>query len=111
MKMALITLASALVAAGCGHGEGPSNRTSASAVEPAHAEISSGQAVDPDDVERVPVDVARRLVQNDEATLVCAYAGEDRFRQAALDGAISYEAFEEQLPSLSHQREIIFYCG
>jgi hypothetical protein len=43
--------------------------------------------------------------------LVCAYENEAKFREAALEGAISYNAFEEQRPSLPRDTELVFYCA
>lgn len=43
--------------------------------------------------------------------LVCAYDNEDKFKANYLEGAISLSDFREQLPSLSTDEEIIFYCA
>jgi hypothetical protein len=41
--------------------------------------------------------------------LVCAYDDEDRFRHIRLEGAISFREFQERLPSLDKDQEIVFY--
>jgi len=43
--------------------------------------------------------------------LVCAYDSNEQFRANRLSGALSFEAFKEMLPSLTKEREIIFYCN
>jgi hypothetical protein len=45
------------------------------------------------------------------ALLVCAYENEQLFLRNQLAGAISLHAFEERLPSLDKNAEIIFYCA
>lgn len=128
MKLVLLLLSAFVTAAvGCGRGDSPSNRTGADArvavaeVTPtkgpaagdeglaAPEEPPTKRVVAPDDVERVSVGDARRRVQAGQALLVCAYEGEERFQQVALEGAISYEAFQQRLSSLTTGQEIIFY--
>jgi hypothetical protein len=55
--------------------------------------------------------VVREKVEDGAALLVCAYEDEEKFRRMHLEGAISYADFTSRLPSLSKDREIIFYCG
>ncbi len=50
-------------------------------------------------------------VKSGTTLLVCAYDDEATFRRMKLQGAISLEEFKSILPSLSKDREIVFYCG
>ena len=45
------------------------------------------------------------------ALLVCAYDDDERCRKLHLEGAISFTEFKSKLPSLSKDREVIFYCA
>jgi hypothetical protein len=55
-----------------------------------------------------PEEVRRKLLLG-KALLVCAYESDTKFRQAALDGAISLADFETRKASLPRDSEIIFY--
>jgi hypothetical protein len=46
-----------------------------------------------------------------ETVLVCAYDDDARFRRNRLEGAISLAEFTSLLPTLSKDREIVFYCA
>jgi len=125
MKLARIWLAaSLLVVLGCDRQAGPQGGEPAP--DPAEAapgaeasptpppptpppEASPARTVTADEVPRVSVADARQRVQSGVALLVCAYRGEERFRQVALEGSISYEAFEQRLPSLPANQQVIFY--
>ncbi|MBN2318419.1 MAG: ArsR family transcriptional regulator [Acidobacteria bacterium] len=61
-------------------------------------------------VERISVEEARLKVQADEAFLVCAY-NDKRCVGLLLEGALTRREFEERLPSLSKEQEIIIYCS
>lgn len=104
-----VTTMFAALVVGCAQGEPPSN---APAPVSSRSEIAAPtRSISPGDVERVSVQDARARVQAGQALLVIAYPGEERFRQSALDGAISYDALEERIPALDAHQEIIFYCG
>jgi hypothetical protein len=45
------------------------------------------------------------------AILVCAYEDDEKFKALHLEGAISFNDFRLNLPSLSKNREIAFYCA
>ena len=60
---------------------------------------------------RMSVEDARRKVNSKEALLVCAYDDDEKFKNNHLQGAISLNEFRSNLPSLSTEQEIIFYCG
>ena len=45
------------------------------------------------------------------AVLVCAYEDNEKFKTLRLEGAISFTEFRSNLPSLSKNREIVFYCA
>lgn len=108
----LLVLSTLLAAVGCRGGEpAPSSGAGEHATQEASAGEPRAQAVSPAQVERVPVADARRLVQAGDALLVCAYDSDERYQQVALDGSISHAAFEQRLPSLPRDTEVIFYCA
>ena len=61
--------------------------------------------------ERISPKEVRRKVQSGKALLVCAYDDEEKFRNMHLEGAISFQEFQSRLPSLSKDKEIVFYCA
>jgi hypothetical protein len=50
-------------------------------------------------------------VKSGVALLVCAYDDDSKFKRMQLQGAISLNEFKSKLPSLTKDREIIFYCA
>jgi hypothetical protein len=60
---------------------------------------------------RITPQEAFSKVKAGQATLVCGYEDEEKFRAMRLDGAISFAGFQAMLPSLPKDREIIFYCA
>ncbi|HEY3246044.1 MAG TPA: ArsR family transcriptional regulator [Phycisphaerae bacterium] len=60
---------------------------------------------------RIQPSEARRKVQAGDALLVCAYDDDEKCRQNRLEGAISLNALQAQLPSISKNREMVFYCA
>lgn len=60
---------------------------------------------------RISVEDARQKVGAGTALLVCAYDDDDKFKNNHLQGAISLSDFRANLPSLSTEQEIIFYCA
>jgi len=63
------------------------------------------------EVPRVPPAEVKRKLASGEALLVCAYEDEAKFRERALEGAISLQEFESRLPALSRAQEVTFYCA
>ena len=63
------------------------------------------------DVERISAEAARRKVQDGSAVLVCAYEDEGKCASMKLEGALTPREFRGTLPSLSKDRELIFYCA
>ena len=55
-----------------------------------------------------PQDV-RGKMQTGKALLVCAYESDVKFRQAALEGAISFSEFEKRKATLPRETELVFY--
>lgn len=60
---------------------------------------------------RISVEEARQKASAGSALLVCAYDDDEKFKNNHLQGAISLKDFRAQLPSLSTEQQIIFYCG
>ena len=63
------------------------------------------------EVKRVSPQEARERVQSGNALIVCAYDGDDLFKQMHLEGGISLSELKSRLPLLSKTQEIIFYCA
>jgi len=51
----------------------------------------------------------RGKLQAGKALLVCAYESDVKFRQTALEGAISFGEFEKRNASLPRETELVFY--
>jgi hypothetical protein len=60
---------------------------------------------------RITPQDAYEKVKAGQAILVCGYEDEERFRALHLEMAISFDEFQNMLPALSRDREIIFYCA
>jgi len=45
------------------------------------------------------------------AIFVCAYEDDRKFRALHLEGAVSFNELRSNLPSLSKDQEIVFYCA
>jgi hypothetical protein len=58
---------------------------------------------------RVRADEVRQKLQSGEALLVCAYESDTKFRDTALDGAISFSEFESRKASLPRNVALVFY--
>jgi hypothetical protein len=58
---------------------------------------------------RVRPEEVRGKLQSGQALLVCAYESDAKFRQTALDGAISFSEFEARKATLARDLEIVFY--
>jgi len=61
-------------------------------------------------IERISVEEARSKVLAGEAFLVCAY-NDKRCQGLLLEGALTRREFEEKLPNLPAEQEIIVYCS
>lgn len=55
-----------------------------------------------------PADVRERVESND-AILVCAYQDEEKCRENRLSGALTFQEFQQRLPTLSKDESIVFY--
>ena len=64
-----------------------------------------------DPVRISPQDVHSKLQAGDPTLLVCAYANDEKFKENALEGAISYGDLQSKLTSLATDNEIVFYCA
>ncbi|MBP1718842.1 MAG: hypothetical protein H6Q43_2280 [Deltaproteobacteria bacterium] len=60
---------------------------------------------------RIPVKEAFAKVKSGKALLVCGYDDEAKFQMMRLEGALSLKEFENRLPKLPKDQEIIFYCA
>jgi hypothetical protein len=58
---------------------------------------------------RVSAQEVHGKLQSGQALLVCAYDSDAKFRQTALDGAISFSEFQSRKPSLPRDQQVIFY--
>lgn len=63
------------------------------------------------DAPRITAQEARPKLQVGEALLVCAYEQPEKFAAVRLEGAISFQEFRAMEPTLSKEKEIIFYCA
>lgn len=55
--------------------------------------------------------VRRRMESNDPPLLVCGYDSDRKCAENAIEGAITYNEFRNQLDHIPKEREIIFYCA
>lgn len=62
-----------------------------------------------DDAPRIGPSEAHRLVQEENALLVCAYDDEQKCSNIAVDGSISFPELERRLDSLSTDQHLVFY--
>jgi hypothetical protein len=60
---------------------------------------------------RISAQETRQKVSSGEALLVCAYDDADKFQNNHLEGAQSFSEFQTNLPSLTEDQEIVFYCA
>ena len=60
---------------------------------------------------RISAQETRQKVLTSQALLVCAYEDADKFRNNHLEGAQSFSEFKSNLPSLTKDQEIVFYCA
>ena len=63
-----------------------------------------------DRIERLSPEEAYSKSQAGTAILVCAY-NDQRCEGKLLEGALTRREFEERMPSLPHEQEIIIYCA
>lgn len=63
------------------------------------------------DPKRITPTEAKEKMSSEEALLVCAYDNNQKFETVHLQGAIPLSEFKSRLPSLSKDKEIIFYCA
>ena len=50
-------------------------------------------------------------VQAGQALLVCAYPDEAKCRSMHLEGALTLREFQDRLPGLPQDQEIVFFCA
>lgn len=60
---------------------------------------------------RISAELAREKSLSGEALLVCAYEDADQFEKNYLEGAMTWQMFESQMPKLPKDHPIIFYCA
>lgn len=60
---------------------------------------------------RVPVSYVRDRQNAGGVQLVCAYDDEEKCRSLRLPGSITLRELNDRLPSLSQDRELVFYCA
>jgi rhodanese-related sulfurtransferase len=60
---------------------------------------------------RISAQETWQKVSSGEALLVCAYDDADKFKNNHLKGAKSFSEFQSDLPSLTKDQEIVFYCA
>ena len=63
------------------------------------------------DVSRISVQDARQEVASGQALLVCAYEQDEKCNQVALEGSVSLTQFQQRVPSLPKDQELIFFCA
>jgi hypothetical protein len=56
-----------------------------------------------------PQEIRGKLQAGGNILLVCAYDSDAKFRQTALDGAISFGEFERRKATLPRDAEVVFY--
>jgi rhodanese-related sulfurtransferase len=61
--------------------------------------------------ERKSPQEVRKKVQNGEALLICGYDDDEKYAKNHLEGAMSLTEFQNRLPSLNKDQELIFYCA
>jgi len=65
----------------------------------------------PDQVERIGVEEARREVESGRALLVCAYDDESKCRQLRLENAVTLHDLQRRVDSVPRNQALIFYCA
>jgi hypothetical protein len=63
------------------------------------------------EVSRITAEEARREVASGQALLVCAYEQDEKCNQIALEGSIPLSQFQQRVPSLPKEQEVIFFCA
>ncbi|NLG44116.1 MAG: hypothetical protein GX547_12775 [Phycisphaerae bacterium] len=58
-----------------------------------------------------PESVRQRMESDDPPLLVCGYDNDRKCQENAIEGAITYNQFANQLDQIPKEREIIFYCA
>ena len=76
----------------------------------AMTDSSESEIQDPAAIERISAEKARSRALDGKAILVCAY-NDQKCEGKMLEGALTRREFEERLPSLSKEQEIIIYCA
>jgi hypothetical protein len=63
------------------------------------------------DVTKITPAEARAKVTAGEALLVCAYEDPAKCEELRLEGALTYQEFQQRLPSLAEDQQVVFYCA
>ncbi|MEZ4598723.1 MAG: hypothetical protein R2940_02915 [Syntrophotaleaceae bacterium] len=63
------------------------------------------------DVIRVTPNEAHRRIESGKAVLVCAYESDEKCQSMLLEGAETLHEFEDRLPEIPQEQEVIFYCA
>lgn len=71
--------------------------------------MTDDDRIRPEDAPRVSPSEARRLVEEEDALLVCAYDNEDKCDEIALPGSMPFPRLEDKQESLSRDRHLVFY--
>jgi len=58
-----------------------------------------------------PNEVRRKLEEDGDTLLVCAYSDDEKCGSMMIEGAMTFSEFEAKRDSLDEDREIAFYCG
>ncbi|MCP4749053.1 MAG: ArsR family transcriptional regulator [Desulfobacteraceae bacterium] len=62
-------------------------------------------------ISRISAKHTRERTLFGKAILVCAYDEISKFQSNNLEGAISWQTFQDRLPKIDKYQEIIFYCS
>ncbi len=76
----------------------------------ANCTAQSAQSIPAQEVARISASDTRKMVENGNAILACAYP-DDLCKDMLLGGAILLSEFESELPDLPKDQPIIFYCA
>jgi hypothetical protein len=63
------------------------------------------------EVTRISPSEARRRIDTGEAILVCAYDSDEKCEAMHLEGMETLHHFQDRLPIIPKELEVIFYCA
>ncbi|MFP4194589.1 MAG: rhodanese-like domain-containing protein [Desulfobacterales bacterium] len=67
--------------------------------------------VDKQSVQRITPEAAKAKMDSGIAIVVCAYKDDNKCKGMQIKGSFLQSEFEDRLPELSKEQEIIFYCN